>query len=251
MQYHAIQCNTMQYHAIPCNTIPCMLDKCWRSVPLPCGQNVAIFILVVPITPPNIVRLPPVTTSTTPRHTHHGHNPNNPPHSNIKTQSQILTMSWNPFQPLTISNMAQLGIPGKPYFLLWNILQTKFHQKYMVSLVGFPNWHVSRSKWVGEADYISSPTIVVEALLEKKSTVFVSTFHLCQDSGLRRVQPSRKPIANSDVKVTNSFVRFWVLGIGFWFWWSRWWWWWWLTWRSAQGSFPGQLPPPPFTPSHS
>ena len=31
--------------------------------------------------------------------------------------------------------------------------------------------------------HISSPTIVVEALLEKKSTVFVSTFHLCQDSG--------------------------------------------------------------------
>ena len=58
------------------------------------------YILVVPITPPNIVRLPPVTTSTTPRHTHHGHNPNNPRHSNIETpklRSQFLIMSWNPF----------------------------------------------------------------------------------------------------------------------------------------------------------
>ena len=53
MQYHAIQCNTMQYHAIPCNTmlyhailcntmqyhaIPCIINNCWRSVPLLCGQ---------------------------------------------------------------------------------------------------------------------------------------------------------------------------------------------------------------------
>ena len=99
------------------------------------------------------MRLPPVTTSTTPCHTHHDHRPNNSPHSNIKAQSQILTMSWNPFK--TISNMAQLGIPGKPYFLLGNMLQTRFHQKYTVSLVGFPNWHVSRSKWDGEPDEVS------------------------------------------------------------------------------------------------
>ena len=33
MQYHAIQCNTMQYHAIPC-----IINNCWRSVPLPCGH---------------------------------------------------------------------------------------------------------------------------------------------------------------------------------------------------------------------
>ena len=53
MQYNAIPCNTMQYHAIPCNTmqyyaiqcnpmqyhaIPWIINKCWRSVPLPCGQ---------------------------------------------------------------------------------------------------------------------------------------------------------------------------------------------------------------------
>ena len=38
MQYHAIPCNTMQNHAISC-----MLSNCWRSVPLPCGQYMAIF----------------------------------------------------------------------------------------------------------------------------------------------------------------------------------------------------------------
>ena len=53
MQYHAISCNTMQYPAIPCNTMqyyaiqcntmqyhakPCIINNCWRSVPLPCGQ---------------------------------------------------------------------------------------------------------------------------------------------------------------------------------------------------------------------
>ena len=48
MQYHAIPCNTMQYHAIPCNTmrnhaIPCIINHCWGSVPLPCGQYKAIF----------------------------------------------------------------------------------------------------------------------------------------------------------------------------------------------------------------
>ena len=52
MQYHLIQCNTMQYHAILCNTmqyhaIPCMLYNCWRSVPLPCGQYMAIFSIWV------------------------------------------------------------------------------------------------------------------------------------------------------------------------------------------------------------
>ena len=39
MQYHAIPCNTMQYPAIPC-----IIINCWRSVPLPCGQYIAIFI---------------------------------------------------------------------------------------------------------------------------------------------------------------------------------------------------------------
>ena len=58
MQYHAIPCNTMQYHAIPSNTmqfhailcnsmqypaIPCIINNCWRSVPLPWGQYMAIF----------------------------------------------------------------------------------------------------------------------------------------------------------------------------------------------------------------
>ena len=58
MQYHVVPCNTVQYHAIPCNTmkyhvipcitmqyhaIPCMPNNCWRSVPLPCGQYMAIF----------------------------------------------------------------------------------------------------------------------------------------------------------------------------------------------------------------
>ena len=63
MQYHAVACNTMQYHTIPCSTIqyhvvPCntvqyhavqcntmqyhaiswIINNCWRSVPLPCGQ---------------------------------------------------------------------------------------------------------------------------------------------------------------------------------------------------------------------
>ena len=53
MQSHAKPCNTMQYYAIPCNTmqyyaiqnnampyhaIPCIINNCWRSVPLPCGQ---------------------------------------------------------------------------------------------------------------------------------------------------------------------------------------------------------------------
>ena len=45
MQYHAIPCNTMQYNAIPCNhAIPCIINNCWRSVPLPSGQYMAIFI---------------------------------------------------------------------------------------------------------------------------------------------------------------------------------------------------------------
>ena len=52
MQYHAIPCNTMQYHSIPRNTmqyhtIPCTLNNCWRSVPLPCGQYMAIFSTLV------------------------------------------------------------------------------------------------------------------------------------------------------------------------------------------------------------
>ena len=52
MYYHAIPCNTMLYHAIPCNTmqyhlIPCnIINNCWRSVPLPCGQYIAIFVLI-------------------------------------------------------------------------------------------------------------------------------------------------------------------------------------------------------------
>ena len=50
MQYHAIPCNTMQYHEIPCNTmqyhaIPCLINNYWRSVPLPCGQYIAIFFI--------------------------------------------------------------------------------------------------------------------------------------------------------------------------------------------------------------
>ena len=48
VQFHAILCNTMQYHSIQCNTmqyyaIPCIIHNCWRSVPLPCGQYMAIF----------------------------------------------------------------------------------------------------------------------------------------------------------------------------------------------------------------
>ena len=48
VQYHAIQCNTMQYYSIQSNTmklhaIPCIIINCWRSVPLPCGQYMAIF----------------------------------------------------------------------------------------------------------------------------------------------------------------------------------------------------------------
>ena len=43
MQYHAIPCNTMQYYAIQCNTmqyhaILFIINNCWRSIPLPCGQ---------------------------------------------------------------------------------------------------------------------------------------------------------------------------------------------------------------------
>ena len=46
MQYNAIPCNTMQYHSILCNTmqylqyhaIPCIINYCWRSIPLPCWQ---------------------------------------------------------------------------------------------------------------------------------------------------------------------------------------------------------------------
>ena len=38
MEYPVIPCNTMQYHAIPC-----IIINCWRSVPLPCGQYMAIF----------------------------------------------------------------------------------------------------------------------------------------------------------------------------------------------------------------
>ena len=34
--------------------------------------------------------------------------------------------------------------------------------------------------------------------------------HIPPVSSLRRVQPSRRPIANSDAKVTNSFVWFWI-----------------------------------------
>ena len=52
MQYHATPCNTMQYQAIQCNTmqyhaIPYIIYNCWRSVPLPCGQYMAIFILYI------------------------------------------------------------------------------------------------------------------------------------------------------------------------------------------------------------
>merc|ERR1712120_121062 len=48
MQYLAIPCNTMQYHAIQCNAmlyhaIPWNINNCRRSVPLPCGQYMAIF----------------------------------------------------------------------------------------------------------------------------------------------------------------------------------------------------------------
>ena len=50
MQYHAIPYNTMQYHAIPRNTmqyhaIPCIINNCWRSLPLPCGQYKAILVM--------------------------------------------------------------------------------------------------------------------------------------------------------------------------------------------------------------
>ena len=50
MQYHKKPCHTMQYHAISCNTmqyhaIPCIINNCWWSVPLPCGQYRAIFWL--------------------------------------------------------------------------------------------------------------------------------------------------------------------------------------------------------------
>ena len=43
VQYHAKPCNSMQKHTIQCNpmlyhAIPCIIDNCWRSVPLPCGQ---------------------------------------------------------------------------------------------------------------------------------------------------------------------------------------------------------------------
>ena len=43
MQYHVIPYNTMQFYAIQCNAmlyhvIPCIINNCWRSVPLPCGQ---------------------------------------------------------------------------------------------------------------------------------------------------------------------------------------------------------------------
>ena len=38
MHYHAIPYNTMQYHAIPC-----IINNCWRSVSLPCGQYKAMF----------------------------------------------------------------------------------------------------------------------------------------------------------------------------------------------------------------
>ena len=45
MQCHAIQCNkcnTIQY-----NAIPFIINNCWRSVPLPSGQYMAIFVIVV------------------------------------------------------------------------------------------------------------------------------------------------------------------------------------------------------------
>ena len=38
MQYHSLQSNTMKLHAIPC-----IIINCWSSVPLPCGQYMAIF----------------------------------------------------------------------------------------------------------------------------------------------------------------------------------------------------------------
>ena len=52
MQYNAIPCDTMQYYAIPCNTmqyhaIRCIINNCWRSVPLPCGQYKAIFCFIL------------------------------------------------------------------------------------------------------------------------------------------------------------------------------------------------------------
>ena len=50
MQCHAIPCKTMQYHTILWNTkqyhaIPCIINNCWRSVPLPCGQYNGHFLL--------------------------------------------------------------------------------------------------------------------------------------------------------------------------------------------------------------
>ena len=51
MRYHAISCNTMHYHAIQWNTmqphaISCIINNCWWSVPLPCGQDMAIFFIL-------------------------------------------------------------------------------------------------------------------------------------------------------------------------------------------------------------
>ena len=52
MQYHAMQCNTLAYsgilsHTLACSGIlwhnQCIISNCWRSVPLPCGQYMAIF----------------------------------------------------------------------------------------------------------------------------------------------------------------------------------------------------------------
>ena len=40
MQDNAIACNTMQYPAIPC-----IINNCWRSGPLPCGQYNGHFYL--------------------------------------------------------------------------------------------------------------------------------------------------------------------------------------------------------------
>ena len=43
-QCRAIPCNTIQHHAIPC-----IINNCWRSVPLPCGQYNGHFLLIIDI----------------------------------------------------------------------------------------------------------------------------------------------------------------------------------------------------------
>ena len=117
MQYHAIPCNTMQYQAIPFNTmqyhaIPCLIYNCWRSVPLPCGQYMAIFRPI----PPSSVMVKEI----------------------VKTYRDTKPEGWSGrgwiWGFLSKRGRSTVSDPGTPEHWTWNIKYTIFCQKSVCSV---------------------------------------------------------------------------------------------------------------------